>query len=194
MICTTFKGYNASCANLAGGISAIWIFDPNDFNFTADATTGAYTAITAMTPPTGETGTQSLYQVNFLYKEAERKFKQSVKMGCFVKFEHEISASLPQLSQGLTTFLSSLSKGACCCGIGVIIQHNDGNIFVMGEKYVNGAVIPRFYVVMDGSEGGSGKLFDDFNGAQVSIKGDYLRELNQFTGLITAITALVATT
>lgn len=40
---------------------------------------------------------------------------------------------------------------------------------------------------MDGSDGASGKLYDDFNGANVVIKGDYTRELYEFTGGAKAI-------
>ena len=43
---------------------------------------------------------------------------------------------------------------------------------------------------MDGSEGGSGRKFEDFNGAKVMFKGEYFRMANEFVGGIDALEAL----
>jgi hypothetical protein len=43
---------------------------------------------------------------------------------------------------------------------------------------------------MDGSEIDSGKVYDDFNGANLSFRADYFRPLIEFTGGAAAIEAL----
>jgi hypothetical protein len=191
MLCVKLQAYNRNCGGVTGGISRIWMFDPSDFNFTQAAPiNSAGQPYTAVARRTGATAPDAVFfPVKFQFKEAQRSWKHTVK-SCSVKYEHEVKAQLPQLSQELTTFLQSLDRAGCCCGLGVLIEHNDGKIFVMGEKYVNAGRIPYFEVKMDGSDGDSGKLYDDFNGANVVIKGDYTRDLYEFTGGSAAIEAL----
>jgi hypothetical protein len=56
---------------------------------------------------------------------------------------------------------------------------------------VNAIAQPRFSVKNDGSEGTSGKLYDDFNGGNIVLKGSYSRNLYEFTGGWEDITALM---
>lgn len=182
MLCVILQSYTAPCAATTGGVSDIWVYDPSDFNWTQDNTTKSYTAVAQRVG--AETG--KMYLLKFERKEAEFKFKQS-KNGCSVKYEFDIDAKLPNLSQELTNYLSSLDAAGCCCGLGLVIRLNSGKIFVIGEKYVNSNTIPYFEVVMQDSEGGSGRKFDDFNGATVKFKGEYSRMVNEFTGDIAVI-------
>lgn len=184
MLCVTLQSYKRACGGVTGGLSRLWAFDPADFDFTQVATGDPYTVVARRAG--AMPATAKMFPIKFQFKEAERTWKQSVK-SCSVKYEHEIKAQLPQLSNELTNFLKSLDAAGCCCGLGFVIQHNDGKIFVIGERYVNANAIPLFEVKMDGSDGSSGKLYDDFNGANVVIKGDYTRELYEFTGGATAI-------
>lgn len=184
MLCVTLTSYNAPCQATTGGVSDIWVNDPADFNWTQDATTKSYTAVAQRTGAE----TAKMYPLKFERKEAEFKFKQS-KNGCSIKYEFDIDARLPNLSQELTNYLSSLDSAGCCCGLGLVIRLNSGKIFVIGERFVNNEEIPYFEVVMQDSEGGSGRKFEDFNGATVKFKGEYSRMVNEFTGGIAALQA-----
>ncbi len=157
------------------------IFDPNDINFTQGADVdGAKAPYTAAAERAGVVG-PSMFLVSFQVDEAEWTWAQSVT-GCSVKYEHEFIFQLPENSQSLTNFQQALDAAGCCCGLGLIIRLNNGKIFVAGEKYVNAASIPKFTIKQDGSEGGSGKLFDDFNGGNIHFKGAYSRNLYEYTG------------
>ncbi len=176
MLCVTLNSYNAPCSAVSGGVSNIWLFDPEDFNFTQDNVTKSYTAISLRPSSTG-----NLYPIKFEKKEAEYKFKHS-RNGRVVKYEHTLDARLPKLSQEITNFLKELDDAGVCCGLGVIFRDNNGKIFVIGEKFVNTEEITDFEILMDGSEGGTGKKLEEFNGATVMFKGDYSRAANEFTG------------
>ncbi len=189
MLCVTLQSYERTCGPVTGGISNIALFDPNDFNFTQAApVSGVAQPYTAVATRVGAESAK-MYPISFNDNEAQRTWSQT-RNGCSYKFEHNITAQLPQLNHELTTFLQSLSAAGCCCGLGVIIRHNDGKIFVAGEKYVSAASIPKFNVVMDGSEGDSGKAYDDFNGANVVLKASYSRDLYEYTGAWSSIEAL----
>lgn len=188
MLCVSLSSYTRACSGVTGGLSDVLFFDPSDFNFTQSSANALYTAVARRTGATA-VGGALMYPVSFLEDSAERKSKQSVK-GCSVKYEHEIDAQVPQLSNSLTTFLQSLDAAGCCCGLGVVARHNDGKIFIMGEKYVSGSSITKFTVKMDGTDTTSGKLFDDFNGANLVIKGTYSRELREYTGTWDSLLAL----
>lgn len=191
MICVNLASYNTPCVTTSGGVSDIWIYDPLDFNWTQTITAGVASPYSAVTLRPGATsaGGAKMFPVKFQRKEAEFKFKHSIN-GCSIKYEFELSAQLPNLSHGLTTYLQSLDSAGCCCGIGIVILLNSGKIFVLGEKYVNNNLIPYFEIKMDGTEGGSGKKFDDFNGANVMFKGEYSRMAYEFSGGANAIIAL----
>jgi hypothetical protein len=189
MVCVNLKGYTRACGAVTGGISDIGIFDPNDLNFTQvaaiDGVTQQYSAVaeraTVVSP--------SVFIVNFQVDEGEWTWKQSVK-GCSVKYEHEFVFQLTENAQLLTTFQQAMDAAGCCCGIGLIVRLNSGKIFVAGEKYVNEASIPRFTIKQDGSDGSSGKLFDDYNGGNIHFKGSYSRNLYEYSGTWDSIIAL----
>lgn len=183
MLCVTLQSYNAPCGVTSGGVSNIWVFDPLDFNFTQATTAGVVGPYTAVALTTGAIPASGalMHRISFQRKEAEFKFKHSIN-GCSVKYEFDLSAQLPNLSNDLTNFLSALDSAGCCCGLGLVIQLNSGKIFVIGERIVNDDEIPYFEVKMEGTEGSSGKKFDDFNGATVMFKGEYGRMAYEFTG------------
>ena len=193
MLSVQLRKYVRPCLGVSGGISRIWVFDPEDFDFTQAApVANVPQPYTAVARRTGATAPNAMFfPITFQIKEAQRTWKHSTK-GCSVKYEHELKAQLPQLSHDLTTYLQSLDVAGCCSGLGLAIEHNDGKIFLMGEKYVNANPIPFFQVQMNGSDGDSGKVYDDFNGANVVIKADYNRDLYEFTGGAAAIVALQA--
>jgi len=181
MLCVTLKAYQRACGGVTGGLSDLGIFDPTDLNFTQAAPiSGVAQPYTAVAERAGVEG-PSVFIINFQVDEGEWTWKQSVT-GCAVKYEHELVLQLPENSQLLTTFLQALDAAGCCCSIGFFMRMNSGKTFVGGEKYVNAASIPRFTVKQDGSEGGSGKLFDDFNGGTLHLKGNYSRNLYEFSG------------
>ena len=189
MLCVSLKGYSRACGGVTGGISDIGIFDPNDLNFTQGADVeGSKVAYSAVAERDG-VDTPSVFLISFQVDEAEWTYKQS-KSGCAVKYEHEVVFQLPENSQTLTTFQQALDAAGCCCGIGMFLRLNSGKIFILGEKYVNDASIPRFTMAQDGTEGGSGKLFDDFNGGNIHLKGNYSRNLYEYTGSWATVEAL----
>lgn len=193
MLCVTLKGRTRTCGSVTGGISDIGLFDPNDFNFTQAADVAGekqpYSAAALRAGATGVGGAK-VYVVSFQEDEAEWTWKQSRK-GCSTKYEHEWILQLPENEHGLTTFLQALDAAGCCCGLGIIMRLNSGKIFVAGEKYVNGSAIPKFKITQDGSDGTSGKLFDDFNGGNLHLKGSYSRNLYEFSGTWADIEALI---
>lgn len=189
MLCVTLKPYSRACGGVTGGISDLGIFDPNDIDFTqAAAVSGTAQPYTALAERDG-VDSPSIFMVSFQPDEAEWTFTQSVT-GCSVKYEHEFVFQLPENSQALTTFQQALDAAGCCCGLGLIFRLNNNKIFVAGEKYVNGTSITKFLVKQDGSEGGSGKLQDDFNGANIHFKSSYSRNLYEYTGAWSAVEAL----
>lgn len=193
MLCFNALPYSRPCASVTGGISDIGIFDPSDLNFTQGAAVaGVLPAYTVAALRTGAVPTDDVAIINFInfqIEEAEWKWKQSIK-GCAVKYAHEFDFQLPQNSQLLTNFQQALDSAACCCGLGLIIRLNDGKIYVAGEKYVNAVTILRFQVQQDGSDGTSGKAYDDFNGGNIVLTGDYSRNLYEFTGTWASLLAL----
>ncbi len=184
MLCITLQEYVRACGPVTGGISDILVFDPSDFDFTQVAPVAGvaqpYSAIARQTGATEPLG-GNMFNVTFLRDEAAWDWKQSVK-GCSTKYEHTFAFQLPENSQQLTTFLQALDSASCCCGLGMIIKLNDGRIFVAGEKFVNGSSIGRFTITQNGSTGGSGKLYDDFNGGNIVLVGPYSRNLFEYDG------------
>lgn len=190
MLCVTLKQYERACGNVTGGISDIAVFDPNDLDFTqAAAVEGTAQVYTAVAERDGVDGI-SIFSVSFQDDEAEWTYTQSIT-GCSTSYEHEFIFQLPENSQSLTNFQEALDAAGCCCGIGFIMRMNNGKIFVAGEKYVNATAIQKFILKQDGTEGGSGKLFGDFNGANIHLKGTYLRNLYEYTGQWSTIELLM---
>lgn len=191
MLCITLKERVKNCGSVTGGVSDVAIFDPSDYNFTQGAkVNGAFPPYSAISARTGAE-TAKMYTVTFQQDEGEYTVKQS-KKGCSSKYEFEWILQLPDLDQGLTNFLETLDEAGCCCGIGIITRLNSGRIFVAGEKYVNNSTITRFTVAQDGSDGGSGKLFDDFNGINLHLKASYKRNWYEYSGTWDSILALIS--
>lgn len=189
MLCVSLHQYSRACSAVSGGISDIAVFDPNDLDFTqAAAIDGKAQPYTAVAERDGVDGI-SIFSISFQQDEAEWTWSQTVT-GCSVSYEHEFIFQLPENSHALTVFQQALDAAACCCGIGFIFRMNNGKIFVAGEKYVNSTSIQRFTLKQDGSEGGSGKLFGDFNGGNIHLKGTYLRNLYEYTGAWSTIELL----
>lgn len=191
MLCVALKQYSRACGGVTGGISDVGIFDPNDLNFTQAADVDGVKQKYSAVAERDDVVTPSVFLISFQVDEGEWTWTQSVT-GCAVKYEHEFIFQLPENSQALTTFQQALDAAGCCCGIGMIVRLNSGKIFVAGEKYVNDESIPRFTIKQDGSEGGSGKLFDDFNGGNIHFKGSYSRNLFEYSGTWASIEALAA--
>jgi hypothetical protein len=189
MLCVQLVGYTRTCGAVTGGISDIAIFDPSDLDFTQAAAVDNIQQPYSVIALREGADDVAAFVINFQQDEAEWKWKQSTK-GCSVKYDHEFNFQLPENSQTLTTFSQGLDAASCCCGLGMIIRLNSGKIFVAGEKYVNGEPITRFKITQNGSEGGSGKLFDDLNGGNFSLKGAYSRNLYEFSGTWADIEAL----
>lgn len=181
MICVQLAGYQRECGSVTGGLSDVGLFDPFDLNFTqAAAVEGVAQPYTAVAERDGATD-PSIYIISFQVDNGEFTFKQSVT-GCSVKYELEWILQLAELAQDLTTLMQALDAAGCCCGLGIVYRLNSGRIFVAGERYVNDVAITKFIIKNDGSDGTSGKLLDDFNGANLHLKGSYSRLPYEYTG------------
>jgi len=193
MLCFNPTGYTRACGGVTGGVSDVAIFDPADFDFTqaadVDGVKQPYSAVALRDGATAADGAK-MYVINFQDEEAEKTTNQAVT-GCTVTYTHEWILSLPDNSQGLTTFLESIDAGGCCCGIGIAYRMNSGKIFIAGEKYVNGSAIPKFRIKQDGSDGTTGKLMSDENVYNLHLKGTYSRNLYEYSGTWDSIVALM---
>lgn len=189
MLCVLLSGYTRPCGGVTGGISDIAIFDPSDYNFTQTTATSPYSAVAIRAGATPEDGGK-FFVINFQDKEAEWTWKQS-KSGCATKYEHEFKFQLVENSNTLTNFLQAIDAASCCCGIGIAMRLNSGKIFIAGEKYVNAATITKFTVAQDGSDGTTGKTFDEANVGNIILKGDYSRNLREYSGTWASIEALM---
>jgi hypothetical protein len=189
MLCVSLNAYTRSCGGVTGGISDIAIYDPNDLNFTQSAAVAGVAQKYSAVAERDGVDSPSVFVINFQTGEAEMKITESVT-GCATKYDFEWIFQLPDLSQNLTTFQQALDAAGCCCGIGVIMRLNSGKIFVAGERYVNDDIITRFTVKQDGSDGGTGKLFNDLNGMNIHFKASYSRNLYEYSGTWASIVAL----
>jgi hypothetical protein len=190
MLAVTVGKYTPVCATNAGGVSRIWTFDAADFDFTYTPGTG-YTAVALMAGAT-VVGGSGFFPINFNYLEAEYKAPQTIK-GTSVSYMHTLTLQVSTLSEELTDFMIKMQTASACGDLGFIIQLNNGTILVIGESIVNGDKLPRYRIIMDGSEMASGKAFDDNNGAALSFKGSFSKPAHVFTGGLAAIEALEAT-
>lgn len=186
MLNVVLKGYSRPCGVTTGGVARVWVFDPQDFSFTQAAPSNGdaqvYSAVAIRTTAGASAASGALmFPIVFQEEEAEYKFTHT-RQGSSVKYSHELSVQLPQLSQSLTTFLERMDKGGVCGGLGLIIEMNDGKIFVMGEAWVGTSSITPFRVRMEGTEGTSGKTYDNFSGANAKFIGNYFRPLYEYSG------------
>ncbi|TWP28425.1 hypothetical protein ETU09_05740 [Apibacter muscae] len=192
MLCVDFTKLKRNCTPSSGGISRLLIFDPNDFNFTQDAVKKSYTAVNRRLGADAETDLGFFFDIPFKRKEAERVSAQSLGTSGATKYTHTISALIPALGQEVTNFLTNIDAASYCCGLGLVIEHNSGKVFIAGEAYVNNKAIPKFWIEHSGSEGGSGKNIDESNGYTIKLVGDYSRELNEFEGGIDVFLEMMA--
>ena len=196
MIGCTIKGYKPTCSAIVGGIGQLYVGDANDFDFTegeADASgdpTG-YVSVAYMTGATSVGGAY-LYEITSIIDNLSVDISQSNSEGTSSEYAYEIKARAAQLCQAMTNFTKKLDAASVCCQLLFVWISNDGKVFVAGEKYVNGVQIPRFRFKQDGSKFQSGKLFKDFNGGDLSFKGNYLRLPYEFTGGIGALSTFIA--
>lgn len=178
MLCVKLKSFDRICKPTSGGISRIWIFDRDDFDFTqaaadADGNKPKYTAIANMAGATPETG-GNLFPVKFQPKEAEYRYTHSLT-GSSVKYEHVVEFLLPDLDHFITQWNERVDAASACCGIGMIVELNSGILLVLGERYVNGSSVREWKIAQNGSTGTSGRLLEDANGQTTLLTGDYYR-------------------
>jgi hypothetical protein len=196
MLCVKLKKYDKACTPTTGGVSRLWIFDRDDFDFTqgaadADGNKPEYTAIARRAGATADGG-GNLFPVLFQFKEASYSYTQSLTNGTSVKYEHSLEFLLADISHFITQWNERVDAASACCGIGVILELNSGKVLVLGEKYVNGASIREWRIVQNGSTGTSGKLYEDVNGQTTKLIGDFSRGAYEFTGGTAALEALEA--
>lgn len=197
MLCVKLKVYDKACAATTGGVSRLWIFDRDDFDFTqgvadADGNKPEYTAIARRAGATA-LGGGNLFPVKFQYKECSYSYTQSFN-NTSVKYEHNLEFLLADISHFITQWNERVDAASACCGIGCIVELNSGKVIVLSEKYVNGASIREWRMVQNGSTGTTGKLFEDANGQTTKLVGDFNRGAYEFTGGTAALEALEADT
>lgn len=194
MLSVTLKAFDRTCGPTSGGVSRVWIFDRSDFSFTqgaadADGNLPAYSAIVRRTGAT-EAGGAVMFPVKFVRNEAEYKYSMS-KKGTSVKYEHSLEFLMADLDQFITQWNQKVDAAGACEGIGIIVELNSGKILVLGERYVNDALVSgNWEIAQDGASGTSGKLNDDINGHTAVLKGDYRRGAYEFSGGVGAVEAL----
>ena len=193
MLSIKLKKHDVACAATTGGVSRVWLFDRDDFNFTqgaadADGNKPVYTAIARRAGVTSEGG-GNLFPVLFQYKEGQYQYTQS-KTGSSVKYEHTLTLLMPDLSHFITQWNERVDEASACHGVGLIIELNSGKVFVLAEKYVNDAPIREWRMEQNGSTGDSGKLFEDPNGQTTKLVGDFFRSAYEYTGGIASLVAL----
>lgn len=197
MIGCQILGYTRSCSPTVGGAGNLWVGDANDFDFTsaavdANGDPAGYSAV-ALRATSGDTAGMLLYSIDSLEDTINVTMSQANADGSSSAWSYVISARMAQFSQQMTIFNSKIDAAAACCQLVFIWAGNDGNLFVAGEKYVDGVLlVPKFKLRQDGSKIDIGKKFSDFNGQDLSIKGDYSRPAYQFTGGIAGLTDFLA--
>ena len=103
------------------------------------------------------------------------------------EWAYDLKTKTAEVSQLLTQFLELLDASAACCQLVFILVMNTGKVFVIGEKFVNGAPIPKFGLKQDGSTWDPGAELKSFNGSELNIKGVYSRPPYEFTGGMEAL-------
>ena len=191
MLCVRLKSFDRICKATSGGVSRVWIFDRDDFDFTqaaadADGNKPKYTAVARRGGADADGG--NLFPVKFQAKEAEYRYTQSLT-GSSVKYEHVMEFLLADLDHFITQWNERVDAASACCGIGIIVELNSGIILVLGEKYVNGSSVREWKIAQNGSTGTSGRLLEDANGQTTLLTGDYYRGAYEFSGLTSALEA-----
>ena len=182
----------ATCGIVAGGVSDLYIFDPTIFDFTQAAPIAnviqPYTAITDL-------GAGDLiYPVKFERMSAEYDYSMKSEDGVTLGYTHKVMFSVPRINMIASQWAQLIGTQGYCCGIGIVIVLNSGDILIMGEASVNAAkLVPNFYVYQDGTKANSGKKGSDKNTVSDTLTScEYSRPLIQYTGSLASILALVA--
>ena len=194
MLSVDVTGYAPSCTTSVGGVSTLLVGDAIDFNFTAgtpnaDGSSSGYSAIALRTGATLADGS-GFYEILSLQDSIGVEISQANSEFASSSYDYAITSKAAQFCQGLTDFAMKMDTASICGQLIFIWIDNVGKIFVAGERYVGGNVIPKFRFKMDGTKLSSGKKFADFNGGDLSFKATYLRGPMEFTGGVAAITAL----
>jgi hypothetical protein len=192
MTCIQLTHLYFGCGSNTGGITRFWLFDPQDITFTqASATTGIpyppYTAIALVSgAPTGA----GLSRFDIVPGSGELKTSQSAsKMTNIWNFD--VSGECAVMSNSMVNALVNAGTGVSGYGVGVIVEDNNGNIWVMGELFIGTAQLSKiFKMMLDGTELATGKDYGDYNGATVSLKGKYVRPAIQYTGTLASVQSL----
>lgn len=183
----SFQGqsYKTPCGTLSGGISELFWFDPEDYDFTQaapspDLILPPYSAMAVRDGAVVADGAK-LFPIDLEDQTGKFTAKQTIN-GRSTKWEYEITGEVANMSNGLTNFFARLDAASVCSNIGLIIVDNTGKIHVVAEKYVNDKVIPKFRMKNDGSEIHLEEAFDGKNGGTLSLKGVYSRGPLEYTG------------
>jgi hypothetical protein len=125
------------------------------------------------------TGGAYFFPVDFVQETLHIDWDQTYSDGSS-NYAFTIAGRLSQISQQLTNFNSKLDSSAACCQLIIVWVMNDGKIFVLGEKNVDAAELQKFQLRQDGSKGTTGTRNIDFNGEDLSIKGNYFRKFSKY--------------
>ncbi len=153
-----------------------------------NAGSGYTTAPTIVITPAAANGAGGayLYEISSMEDTITFEATQSNTEGSS-EWAYDLKSRAPKLCQSLTNFTKKMDAAAQCCQLVFVMVMNDGTIFVMGEKYVNNLMIPKWKIRQDGTKMSSGATFKDFNGADLNFKGTYLRGPYEFTGGLAAL-------
>lgn len=192
----SFQGqsYKTPCGSLSGGISELFWFDPEDYDFTQATPTAAlilppYTAMALRTGAVVADGAK-LFPIDLEDQTGKFTAKQTIN-GRSTKWDYELTGEVAKVSNGLTNFFARLDAASVCSNIGLVIVDNTGAIHIIAEKYVNDKVIPKFRMKNDGSEIHLEEAFDGKNGGTLSLKGVYSRGPLEFTAGRDALEAFI---
>lgn len=194
MLSVNVTGYQQGCTTNSGGIGRLFVGDAEDFNFTSgtpDAQTTGYSAIALRTGALTTTGS-GLFEIGIMEETGQYKQTQSIANGSS-SWAHEITGQVLKVQQSMVQFAQMLDGVNGCNGqlLFVVIDSN-GIPWIVGEKYIDGADAgKKFKVKQDGTVLDTGKAIADFNGGSLSFKGNFGRPAYTFTGLVTALTALI---
>ena len=194
MLSVSIKGYAPSCSTSVGGVSTLLVGDALDFDWTpgtanSDGSASGYSTVARRSGATADGGA-GFYEIISLQDSISVDISQANSEFASSAYEYTITAKAAQFGQAMTDFAMKMDTASICGQLIFVWVDNVGNIFVAGERSVGGNFIPKFRFKQDGSKFSSGKKFADFNGADLSFKASYLRTPFQFTGGISAITAL----
>ena len=183
------SSYKTSCGTISGGISELFWFDPDDINFTQAVPSATllhppYSALAfreVSGSPVNVAGGAGLFPIDIEEDTGMFKATQSIA-GRSVKYDYEITSEIAKVRNSMTNFFARLDAASVCSNIGLVLVDNTGAIHVVGERWVNANIIPKFKMKNDGSEIHIEAAFDGKNGATLSLKGVYSRGPIEYTG------------